>query len=172
MLYPEVERNLMQQHPAQVSRADEHMLEVKLAKGKKQFIDKPPHEAMAGTHWFYCGYNAVQNVHLIGRNVDALFSGVILRHSDGKIFRAGHTILMSPKGKKFLAIEQQSGLDGEDWTVYKLYGEKLWQGYAGILSTPVKNDPVMVIAQFVNPVWRNEDVLGADLSWQILSREK
>ncbi|PXX38509.1 hypothetical protein DFR42_11221 [Undibacterium pigrum] len=164
MLYPEVEHELIQQHPAKVSRVDAHTLEVKHAKGVERFIDQPPHEALAGTHWFYCGYSATQKVHLIGHNVDSLFSGIILRHSDGKTFKAGHTILMSPKGKKFLAIEQQSGLDGEDWTVYKLYGKKLWQGYAGILSTPVKNEPVMVMAQFVNPVWRDEDVLEADIS--------
>jgi len=163
-LYPEVEHELIQQHPAKVSRVDAHTLEVRHAKGVERFIDKPPHEALAGTHWYYCGYSATQKVHLIGNNVDSLFSGVILRHSDGKTFKAGHTILMSPEGKKFLAIEQQSGLDGEDWTVYKLYGKKLWQGYAGILSTAVKNEPVMVMAQFVAPVWRNEDVLEADLS--------
>lgn len=163
MLYPEVEYELMQQNPAKVRKLDEHTLEVKHAKGRKQFVDKPPHEALAGTHWFYCGYHAALKVHLIGHNVDSLFSGIILRHSDGKTFKAGHTILMSPKGKKFLAIEQQSGLDGEDWTVYKLYGKKLWQGYAGILNTPVKNEPVMVMAQFVDPVWRNENLLEADL---------
>ncbi|MFZ6780849.1 hypothetical protein ACO0LD_28785 [Undibacterium sp. Ji83W] len=160
----DAESKLIQQHPAQARRPSEHVLEVKYANGAKRFIDKPPHESLGGTHWFYCGYNAAQNLHLIGHTVDSLFSGVILRHSDGLTFRAGHTILMSPEGKKFLAIEQPDGLDGEEWAVYKLYGKKLWQGYAGILSTPVKNDPVMVIAQFVNPAWRDDNVLEADLS--------
>ncbi|MES2039597.1 MAG: hypothetical protein V4495_17345 [Pseudomonadota bacterium] len=160
----DAESKLIQQHLAQARRPSEHVLEVKYANGTKRFIDKPPHESLGGTHWFYCGYNAAQDLHLIGHTVDALFSGVILRQSDGKTFKAGHTILMSPAGKKFLAIEQQNGLDGEDWAVYKLYGKKLWQGYAGILSTPKKNEYVTVIAQFVNPSWRDEDVLEADLS--------
>ena len=160
----DAESKLIQQHSAQARRPSEHVLEVKYANGTKRFIDKPPHESLGGTHWFYCGYNAAQNLHLIGQTVDSLFSGVILRHSDGKTFKAGHTILMSPQRTKFLAIEQQNGLDGEDWAVYKLHGKKMWRGYAGILSKPKKNEYATVMAEFVNPAWRDENVLEADLS--------
>ncbi len=158
----DAESRLMQEN--QVSRPGQHVLELRHAKGQKRFIDQPPHEDLGGRHWFYCGYDAILKVHLIGKTEDALFSGVILRHSDGRIFAAGHTVLFSPDHKKFLAIRQQNGRDGEDWAIYQLYGRKLWAGYAGILSVPVKGDYERVVAEFLNPVWRDENVVEADMS--------
>ncbi|MFZ6678973.1 hypothetical protein [Undibacterium sp. Tian12W] len=152
----------MQGH--QPSRPSQHVLEVKYANGKRRFVDQPPHEELGGKHWFYCGYDANLKVHLIGKTEDALSSGVILRHSDGRIFPAGHTVLFSSDQKKFLAIRQQNGLDGEDWAIYQLYGKKLWAGYAGVLSVSAKDDYARVVAEFLNPAWRSNNVLEADLS--------
>ena len=51
---------------------------------------------------------------------DSLFSGKLLFDSTGQLLDAGRSVYMSPDGKRFLAVEQEDGMDGELWAVYDL----------------------------------------------------
>ncbi len=120
-----------------VSRIDEHVLQIKFAGGERRFADEPPHEPLDGLHWRFCGYSNLTRAYLIGKNHFGRFTGVLLLEDNGIILNAGHTVLFSPSGIAFLAIEQEDGMGGELWSVYGISGEKLWSGFAGIL----KRDP-------------------------------
>lgn len=145
------EKKLLLQAPKGAKRISRHVLEIKFATGVKNFTDKPPHEELSGEHWRYCGYNERAGMHLIGIQKEGLFSGKLLIEKTGQILDAGHTIILSPDGQMFLSIEQQDGVDGEDWALYDTTGKKLWGGYAGVLHRLPGNTYDSVCAQFENP---------------------
>jgi len=148
------ETQLLLQAPSGAKRIGEHGLEVKYTGGVERFIDKPPYEPFGkGILWQYCGYDSVSKIHLVSKVEGDLFSGVIVFEADGKTLNAGHTVIVSPDKKQFLAVEQEDGKDGEDWTLYTITGKKLWSGYAGILYRIPGNNYDSVFAQFVNPEW-------------------
>jgi hypothetical protein len=138
---------------------DKHVLEVITAKGAKRFVDKPPHEEMGGLRWRYCGYNAQAKAQLIERMDKDLYSGDLLFDETGRLMHAGHTVLFSPDEKKFLAIEQEDGVDGENWTVYDTDGKVNWKGYAGVIAKVRGIDGV--ISMFDHPQWNKQGELTA-----------
>lgn len=151
----------LKQAPLGARRISLHVLEVVSKKGPQRFIDKAPHDegGMAGLHWRYCGYNSRTRAHLIEKTDAGLFSGKLLLDETGKQVHAGHTVVVSPSGKTFLAIEQESGTDGEEWAVYTISGEKLWKGYAG---TTAKVDGIETVrSTLYNPQWTREGELTA-----------
>lgn len=156
-----VERAALKQAPMGARRVDTHVLEVVSRKGPRRFVDKPPHDegGMAGVHWRYCGYDAQAKAHLIEMTDEGLFSGNLLLDETGKLVRAGHTVLFAPNGKEFLAIEQESGVDGEGWAVYATSGKAMWTGYAG---TVAKVDGIdTVVSTFEHPQWTKQGELTA-----------
>ena len=147
--------------PIGARRVDAHVLEVITEKGPQRFTDKPPHDegAMAGLHWRYCGYDAQAKAHLIEMTDEGLLSGDLLLEETGKLLRAGHTVLFSPKENEFLAIEQEDGVDGENWAVYDIRGRAKWKGYAGTIA---KVDGIdTVISTFDRPQWTKQGELTA-----------
>jgi hypothetical protein len=67
--------------------------------------------------------------------------------------------LLSPSEKKFLAIKQEDGVDGKNWTVYDASGKARWKGYA---ETTVKVDGAdSVVSTFDHPQWNNQGELTA-----------
>jgi hypothetical protein len=72
---------------------------------------------------------------------------------------AGHTVLFSPNEKKFLAIEQENGMDGENWTVYDADGKAIWKGYAGTITKINGTDSV--VSTFDHPQWNKQGELTA-----------
>lgn len=149
------EKVAMQQAPGGAKRKSEHSLEVRTSSGTRRFVDQPPHDGISGLHWLYCGYNPLTKTHLIHKQHEDLFSGQLLFEDSGKILGAGHTVLFSNDGKKYLAIEQQSGKDGEDWSVFDSEGKKIWRGYGGT----VRKDKV--VSQFEQPRWDAQGELTA-----------
>jgi hypothetical protein len=149
------------QAPKGARRVERHVLEVITTKGPKRFVDKPPRDEgdMGGLHWRYCGYNAQAKAHLIEMTDESSYSGDLLFDETGKLMRAGHTVLFSPDEKEFLAIEQEDGVDGENWIVYDADGKAKWQGYAG---TTAKVDGVdIVVSTFGHPQWTKQGELTA-----------
>lgn len=149
------------QAPMGARRVGTHVLEVVSRRGPQRFVDKPPHDegGMSGVHWRYCGYASQAKAHLIEMTNEGLFSGKLLLDETGKQVRAGHTVFFSPTGKAFLAVEQESGMDGEEWTVYDAAGNKLWEGYAG---TTAKIDGIdTVVSTFERPTWTKQGGLTA-----------
>ncbi|MGJ7918781.1 hypothetical protein ACI48D_25340 [Massilia sp. LXY-6] len=154
-----VERTALGQAPKGARRVEKHVLEVITAKGAKRFVDKPPYEEMGGLRWRYCGYAPQAKAHLIERMDEDFYSGDLLFDDTGRLMHAGHTVLFSPDEKEFLAIEQEDGVDGENWTVYDAAGKAKWKGYAG---TTAKVDGIdSVISTFDHPQWNNQSKLTA-----------
>jgi hypothetical protein len=156
-----VERTALKQAPKGVRRVSKHVLEISSKKGAQRFFDKPPYGEgeMGGVHWRYCGYDALAKAHLIELTDESSYSGELLLRENGRRVRAGHTVLFSPNMKEFLAVEQEAGVDGENWAVRDMTGETVWKGYAGTLA---KVDGVeMVVSTFERPQWTRQGQLTA-----------
>ena len=153
----EVETKFFKQAASGAARISEHIIELKYSGGIKRFIDKPPYEPLgSGTLWCYCGYDTDDKFYLVGKHEGDLFGGVIVFEGDGKTLSAGHTVIVSPDKKRFLAIEQHSGVDGEHWTLNTMDGKTLWTGYSGILERSPGNNYDTVYAEFLSPSWDKE----------------
>lgn len=155
------EQAALKQAPMGARRLEEHVLEVITQRGPKRFVDKPPHDVdeMGGLHWRYCGYYDQTKAHLIEWTDASAYSGDLLLDDTGRLLTAGHTIVFSPSGKKFLAIKQVAGEDGEEWAVYDMTGKTIWKGYAGTLA---KVDGInTVVSSFERPQWTRQGELKA-----------
>jgi hypothetical protein len=154
-----VESITLKQAPKGARRVSKHVLEVMSQTGPRRFRDKPPYDELGGVVWRYCGYDAPAKVHLIEVSDENVYTGDLLWDETGKLLRAGHTVLFSPNRQVFLAIEQEDGVDGEDWTVYDISGKPIWKGYAG---TVAKVDGIdQVVSTFVDPHWTPQGELTA-----------
>jgi hypothetical protein len=138
----------------------EHVLEITSQKGPRRFVDKPPYDELGGTLWRYCGYDALAKVHLIEVSDETAYSGDLLWDETGRLQRAGHTVLFSPNRQAFLAIEQEDGVDGENWTVYANSGKSIWKGYAGMVAKVRGIESV--ISTFEHPQWTHQGELTAN----------
>lgn len=157
----QVERATLKQAPKGTRRVETHVLEVMTKKGPQRFVDKPPHDVgdMGGVHWRYCGYDAQAKAHLIEMTDESSYSGDLLLDETGKLVHAGHTVLFSPNGKEFLAIEQEAGVDGEEWAVYDMTGKTMWKGSAGTVAKVDGFDTV--VSTFERPQWTKQGELTA-----------
>lgn len=156
-----VERAALRQAPKGARRVETHVLEVITKKGPKRFVDKPPHDEgdMGGLHWRYCGFNAQAKAHLIEMTDESAYSGDLLFDETGRLVRAGHTVLFAPGAKEFLAVEQEDGVDGENWVLYAADGKVKWKGYAG---TVAKVDGIDTVVSTLNqPGWTKQGELTA-----------
>jgi hypothetical protein len=160
------DRAALELAPMGAKRLNAHVLTVNYQGGVKRFVDQPPYqEAFAGAHWYYCGYLPELRAHLIGKNEEDLFSGVLLLDDTGQLVNAGQSVHPSPDGKRFLAERQQNGEDGSEWLVAERSGKSLWDGYAGVLRMQVEKpgtEPVAyVVTSFEQPRWAEDGVLRA-----------
>jgi len=126
------ENELLKQAPHGAKRVGKHVLEVKYSAGIRKFTDKPPHDFGEGLHWQYCGYNENVKAHLIVSQADEMHSGSLLFDVSGKVIKAGSSVVLSPNQRNFLAIEQEAGSDGQNWTLYETSGKILWEGFSTI----------------------------------------
>ena len=142
------ERAAIRTAPAGVKRVSSHVLQVNTPSGIRRFVDKRPYrEELSGFHWFYCGYLAALDAHLIGMDDEDLFSGKLLFGRSGRLLDAGQTVYPSPDGKLFLAARQRDGKELEDWMLSDLSGRRLWAGDSGVTTNGV------VLVQYENPHW-------------------
>jgi hypothetical protein len=156
-----VEETVLQQAPEGARRVEAHVLVVTTKKGQRRFVDTPSRDesATGGVHWRYCGFDPQAKAHLIERMDEGAYSGNLLLDESGEQMPAGHTVLFSPSGREFLAIEQEAGEDGEEWAVYDMAGKTLWKGYAG---TQKKVDGIdSVVSVFAHPQWTRQGQLTA-----------
>jgi hypothetical protein len=156
-----VEQALLGQAPKGARRVEKHVLEVMTKKGPQRFVDEPPYAEgeMGGLHWRYCGFNAKAQAHLIERQDESSNSGDLLFNENGALLHAGHTVLFSAGANEFLAIEQEDGVDGENWVVYDANGTAKWKGYAGTIA---KVDGIdTVVSTFAHPHWTRQGELTA-----------
>ena len=156
---PAVEKALLKQAPKGAARLGAHALAITLDNGVKRFVDTGTTKTSDGTHWTYCGYDKVNDLHLIGRNDDQTFTGVVLFQKTGKSFVVGQEIQVSPDGKTIFGAEQEDGEYGENWTIDSLDGTIIWHGYAGALKPNDKTNTIL--ATFEQPSWDAENNLTA-----------
>lgn len=156
-----VEQAALAQAPKGARRVETHVLEVITKMGPKRFVDKPSHDEgdMGGLHWRYCGYDTKAKTHLIEKTDESSYSGELLFDETGRLMHAGHTVLFSPDEKEFLAIEQEDGVDGENWAVYDSSGKVRWKGYAGTVAKV--NGIESVVSTFDHPQWNKRGELTA-----------
>lgn len=153
------ERTLLAQAPHGARRQSVHVLEVRTGDGVRRFVDTPPYEPLGGRQWQYCGYDARTKTHLIRMSENGLFSGVLLLDDTGRQINAGHSVLFSPGGEEFLAIEQENGMDGELWSLRRKDGSVKWKGYAG--RTTRIDGTESVVSQFERPQWNSKGEVAA-----------
>jgi hypothetical protein len=160
------DRAALKKAPQAARRLSAHVLTVKYEGGIKRFVDEPPYQAaFGGAHWYYCGHVPALQAHLIGKNDEDVFSGVLMLSESGKLVDAGTTVYPSPDGKWFLAERQVSGEDGSEWLVAERSGKALWDGYAGVLesvaATPGTEAVPYVVTTFEQPHWTDDGLLHA-----------
>ena len=151
-----MEEQVIAGRAGRVSRIDEHVLQIKFAGGERRFADEPPHEPLDGLHWRFCGYSNLTRAYLIGKNHFGRFTGVLLLEDNGIILNAGHTVLFSPSGIAFLAIEQEDGMGGELWSVTVSQAKSCGAALPGFLKRDPGNTYDFVSAQYDKPKWNNE----------------
>jgi hypothetical protein len=144
--------------PRDAQRHGPHVLTVTHQAGVKRFANRPPYqEAFGGAHWYYCGFVPALRAHLVGKNEEDLFSGVLLLDDTGEMVDAGQSVLPSVDGEMFQAERQVSGEDGSRWRVATRSGTTLWDGYAGVLRTVTEQPggPLVehIVMSFETPSW-------------------
>jgi hypothetical protein len=123
------------QSPHGAKRPSRHQLEIGWNGGKAIFRDKPPYDApLDGLQWTYCGYSPALKLHLIAKTDGGLFTGTLLDDQTGLRLPGGTEVLFSPDRQYYLAYENEDGLDGDNFTLYRRDGSVVCGGYKGILS--------------------------------------
>ena len=130
--------------PIKAKRLTEHVLLVSTSHSKVIFKDKPPYdENFPLLRWEYCAYSAAQKMHLVLKDQDTDFSGILLDDITGKQLPAGQDVIFSDDGQMYVAFAQPDGLDGREMIVYQRDGRKLWQGFDFI-----EGEPGYILANF------------------------
>lgn len=153
------ERNALVQAPHGATHTKKHRLEVGYRSGTKIFTDKPPHEDLGGVHWSYAGFDPKNNVHLICKQDETFFTGVLLNDESGALIPAGQTVIFAPSGNHYLAIEQADGNYFESWSLHTKTGEVEWSGDAG--QTNNVDGIGVVVSTLQKPQWSEDGMLIA-----------
>lgn len=150
-------RNIATTH-GMVSRHGLHELRIRAAGRLIRLRDRPPYdESLDGTHYRYCGLHA--GFHVIQVDDEALFGGVLVNTRDGKLLPGGETVLMTSDYRRYLAMVQPDGLDGQVWKIYQGNGKLLWSGYDFVPDA--KREGYMT-HQLQNPHWSVQRHLQAE----------
>ncbi len=145
-----------------VKRIDKHTLEVTYGTGKKRFNNQSLLDGhLEEVSWKFCGCDNAMGVYLIGMRDGAFYSGVLIYYVSGKVSKAGYTVIIAPDNTKYLAIEQEDGIDREMWTVYTANGTTIWKGYGGVIKLNKRPRYIYDYALYNNPRWDN-NILMAD----------
>jgi hypothetical protein len=132
------------------------------SKGVRAFADSGTVEGeMSGVAYQYCGF--AHGYHLIRKNEEALFTGVLLDTLTGSVLPAGHTVIFAPDTTRYFAAQQPDGLDGEEWLLYTRGGARIWKGLSGLEARSATGNWTYFIATFEQPRWSTAGDLQATL---------
>lgn len=149
-----METEFLRHAPNRARRIDKRQIEIAWQGGKRVFRDEPPYdEALSGVRWAYCGYDPTLRLHLVSKNDNSLFTGILLDDRTGRLLPGGHNVLFSPDQRYYLTFEMEDGDVTELLKLYRRSGELLWSGHNGLTSVPEGS----LLATFQNPHWEAPD---------------
>jgi hypothetical protein len=150
--------------PPGVARVSRSRLTVKWFNGTRTFRDSGLVDgSMDGISYYYCGYSARAGFHLIHKHDDAIFTGVLLNQTTGKLLPAGQAVIFAPDMQRYFATVQPDGLDGEEWYLYSVSGTTIWKGLSGITAKHPSLKYDYFIATLDAPQWAASGELQATL---------
>jgi hypothetical protein len=115
-------------------RLSEPVLQLSVAGRLLTFRDVPSDEALMDLSYTFCGSR--EGYSLIGKSNGTLFTGELIEEKSGHVLPGGLQVIFSPDRRAYLAVEQENGIDGTDWTIhYADSGKISWKGYSFIAST-------------------------------------
>lgn len=157
--------------PNIASRIDPHHLKIRTSKGDVSFVDIPPHdEPLSGVHYHFCDRRG--GFVLVVMEDEALFTGRLINEGTGKVTGAGQEVLLSEDRRAYFATEQPDGLDGEEWSIYAIGGNRSWKGYSFIAQ---QGNPQKIYAYLDQPQWLTNGEFSArascasnvDVKWSV-----
>jgi len=131
------ENALLSAAPLGAARPTLHRLDVNWSHGVRSFIDVAPYGIgdEAGIRHTYCGYDAASQMHLIYRYNEDEVDGLVLNDSTGAVLPAGYTVVYTSDHRLYLAIVQPSGMDGQEWRIYRNDGRLQAKGPTGTCNS-------------------------------------
>ena len=156
------EAEVLHAAPAAVRRISKHRLSVRWSRGVRTFVDSGIVEGeLGGVRYEYCGF--ALGYHLIHKEEEGLFTGVLLDTATGRLLPAGQTVTFSPDTSHYFATQQPDGLDGEEWLLYSRRGVRLWKGLSGIVAKATPGGYEYFIATLEAPRWSSRGEVEATL---------
>ena len=157
--------------PPGVRRTSKNELRVGWKAGTRIFRDSGYVDGyLGGIDYRYCGYDPVSGFHLISKQDNDVFGGVLLDQATGRVLPAGTRVAFSPDLSQYFAASQLDGLDGENWHLYSISRGRLWKGLSGITARDHKLDYEYFVAELSNPHWSAQNQLQATLTCADKSR--
>jgi hypothetical protein len=148
--------------PKGVERVSKSRLLVPWSKGLRPFADSGTVEGeMSGVAYQYCGFT--YGYHLVKKNEEELFTGVLVDTLTGRVLPAGHTVIFAPDTTRYFAAQQPGGLDGEEWLLYTRGGARIWKGLSGVEAKSPTGSWTYFIATLEQPRWSTAGDLQATL---------
>jgi hypothetical protein len=151
--------------PLGAARVSKQRLTVRWRGGTRVFRDSGVVDGyLDGVSYQYCGYDPASGFHLIHKHANAIFGGVLLNHTNGRLLPAGQHVLFAPDTVRYFATVQPDGLDGEEWYVYSIRGVQVWKGLSGITAKHPSLKYDYFIATLEAPHWSARGELQATLT--------
>jgi hypothetical protein len=148
------EARLLLKASGKASRLSEHMLQVTAAGRVLSFRDVPNDEALMDVRYTFCG--SQDGYSLVGWADGDVFTGKLIEEKSGRVLPDGLQVIFSPDRRAYLAVEQEDGIDGTDWTVHFADSGKVsWKGNSFIPSKTTSID-------LDNPRWTDKGELIAN----------
>ncbi len=146
--------------PHGATRSIEHRLDVRWSHGIRSFVDVAPYGIgdAAGIRYDDCGYEARTGMHLVYRYNEDEVNGLLLHDGTGALLPAGYTVTFLTDHRRYLAVVQSGGMDGQEWRIYSRDGQLLLKG------PTVSCDDDFRCTALSNPHWTAAGDLEADHS--------
>jgi hypothetical protein len=144
--------------PHGATRPSPHRLDVTWSRGVRSFVDVAPYGigAEEGVRHFYCGYDPATKMHLIYRYNEDEVDGLMLNDRTGVVLGAGYSVIYTADQRRYLAIVQPDGVDGQEWRIYFADGRLEAKGPTG------RCDRAFQCTEIESPRWTAEGRLEAD----------
>ncbi|KVG66829.1 hypothetical protein WJ33_26095 [Burkholderia ubonensis] len=152
------EARLLRETQGKATRVSVHLLLVKAAGRVLEFRDVPSNEALMDVHYAFCGSR--DGYSLVGWANGDVFTGKLIDEKSAQVSPGGLRVIFSPDRQAYLTVEQEDGMDGEDWTVhYANDGKASWKGHSFFRSKSAS-------IELDDPRWTdNGELIASAVRW-------